>query len=65
MCPSESIRQAREAWQASNHRLQILDLILVASGSGAQRSIRPESPTEWKDYLGTEQGASHSVLAQP
>ena len=65
LVPSESIRQTRESRQTSNHRLQILNIIHMASGSGTQRFVLHEGSAEWQDYLGSEQGASYSILAQP
>ena len=45
--PSEPIRQTREARQASNHRLQILNIIHMASSSSTQRFVLHEGSAEW------------------
>ena len=43
---SEPVRQTRDARQASNRRVQILDIVHVASSTGPQRFAQHEGSTE-------------------
>lgn len=62
--PSESIRETRKPQQAINRHLQVSDLVHLASRTGPQHFFQRQGSGEWKDYLGSEQGASYSILAQ-